>query len=137
MPYPQNVETAKAVEDIIRDQGAIPATIALLDGKVHIGKKKEMTWKNYLSLIHTLIIGLTDETLELLGKVGIGAQKASRRDLSVVLAQKKVGATTVASTMILARAAGISVFVTGGIGGVHRGAESCKITHFMKEKNVD
>ncbi|KAI9363572.1 pseudouridine-5'-phosphate glycosidase [Pilaira anomala] len=103
MPYPQNVETAKAVEDIIRQQGAIPATIAILDGKVHIG--------------------LTDENLEQLGKVGYKAQKASRRDLSVVLAQKKVGATTVASTMILARMAGIPVFVTGGIGGVHRGAE--------------
>ncbi|CAO3651887.1 unnamed protein product [Mucor hiemalis] len=103
MPYPQNVETAKAVENIIRKQGAVPATIAILDGKVHIG--------------------LTDETLEHLGKTGLKAQKASRRDLPVVLAQKKVGATTVASTMILARAAGIPVFVTGGIGGVHRGAE--------------
>ncbi|KAL7318995.1 hypothetical protein PS15m_002172 [Mucor circinelloides] len=103
MPYPQNVETAKAVENIIREQGAIPATIALLDGKVHIG--------------------LTDETLEHLGKIGSKAQKTSRRDLSVVLSQKRAGATTVASTMILARAAGIPVFVTGGIGGVHRGAE--------------
>ncbi|KAI8372291.1 pseudouridine 5'-phosphate glycosidase [Choanephora cucurbitarum] len=103
MPYPQNVETAKAVEDIIRKEGAIPATIALMHGKVHIG--------------------LTDETLEYLGKVGREAQKTSRRDLSVVLSQNKVGATTVASTMILARAAGIPVFVTGGIGGVHRGAE--------------
>ncbi|KAF1797307.1 pseudouridine-5'-phosphate glycosidase [Mucor lusitanicus] len=103
MPYPQNVETAKAVENIIREQGAIPATIALLDGKVHIG--------------------LTDETLEHLGKIGPKAQKTSRRDLSVVLSQNKAGATTVASTMILARAAGIPVFVTGGIGGVHRGAE--------------
>ncbi|KAG2237127.1 hypothetical protein INT48_004629 [Thamnidium elegans] len=96
-------ETAKAVEAIIRQQGAIPATIAILDGKVHIG--------------------LTDESLEQLGKVGPKAQKTSRRDLSVVLSQKRVGATTVASTMILARSAGIPVFVTGGIGGVHRGAE--------------
>ncbi|KAI8076430.1 erwinia chrysanthemi IndA protein-like protein-like protein [Gilbertella persicaria] len=103
MPYPQNVETARTVEDIIRKEGAIPATIALLDGKVHIG--------------------LTDKTLEHLGKVGREAQKTSRRDLSMVLSQKKVGATTVASTMILARAAGIPIFVTGGIGGVHRGAE--------------
>ncbi|GAA5817106.1 hypothetical protein MFLAVUS_010646 [Mucor flavus] len=103
MPYPQNVETAKAVEAIIRQQGAIPATIAILDGKVHIG--------------------LTDKNLEQLGKVGPKAQKTSRRDLSVVLSQKKVGATTVAGTMILARSAGIPVFVTGGIGGVHRGAE--------------
>jgi pseudouridine-5'-phosphate glycosidase len=69
---------------------------------------------------------LTDETLEYLGQVGPKAQKASRRDLPVVLAQKRVGATTVASTMILARAAGIPVFVTGGIGGVHRGAEQCE-----------
>ncbi|GAA5804549.1 pseudouridine-5'-phosphate glycosidase [Helicostylum pulchrum] len=103
MPYPQNVETAKAVEAIIRQQGAIPATIAILDGKVHIG--------------------LTDENLEQLGKVGPKAQKTSRRDLSVVLSQKKVGATTVAGTMILARSAGIPIFVTGGIGGAHRGAE--------------
>ncbi|KAI9485526.1 MAG: Indigoidine synthase A family protein [Benjaminiella poitrasii] len=103
MPYPQNVETAKSVETIVRDQGAIPATIALLNGKIHIG--------------------LTDHELEYLGKVGRKAQKSSRRDLSMVLSQKKTGATTVASTMILARAAGIPIFVTGGIGGVHRGAE--------------
>ncbi|CEP07821.1 hypothetical protein [Parasitella parasitica] len=103
MPYPQNVETAKVVENIIREQGAIPATIALLDGRVHIG--------------------LTDKTLENLGKIGPKAQKTSRRDLAAVLSQKKAGATTVASTMILARAAGIPIFVTGGIGGVHRGAE--------------
>ncbi|KAI8882176.1 erwinia chrysanthemi IndA protein-like protein-like protein [Backusella circina FSU 941] len=104
MPYPQNVETAKAVESIIREQGAIPATIAVLDGKVHIG--------------------LDDDSLDYLGKYGAKAHKTSRRDLPVVLAQNKVGATTVAGTMVLARAAGIPVFVTGGIGGVHRGAES-------------
>lgn len=69
---------------------------------------------------------MTDEILEHLGKVGPKAQKASRRDLPIILAQKRVGATTVASTMVLARAAGIPVFVTGGIGGVHRGAEQCK-----------
>ncbi|KAI7902799.1 Indigoidine synthase A family protein [Cokeromyces recurvatus] len=103
MPYPQNVETAKTVETIIRNQGAIPATIALLDGRIHIG--------------------LTDQELEYLGKIGRKAQKTSRRDLAMVLSQKKTGATTVASTMFLARAAGIPIFVTGGIGGVHRGAE--------------
>ncbi|KAF7723210.1 hypothetical protein EC973_002285 [Apophysomyces ossiformis] len=102
MPYPQNVECARSVESIIRAQGAIPATIALLDGKVHIG--------------------LEDEKLELLGKTGPKARKTSRRDLPVVLAQNAPGATTVASTMFLARAAGIPLFVTGGIGGVHRGA---------------
>ncbi|CDH53349.1 indigoidine synthase a family protein [Lichtheimia corymbifera JMRC:FSU:9682] len=103
MPYPQNVETARAVQDIVRDNGAIPATIAILKGRVHIG--------------------LDDDTLETLGKLGAEAQKTSRRDLASVVAQGKSGATTVASTMILARAAGIPVFVTGGIGGVHRGAE--------------
>lgn len=77
---------------------------------------------------------MTDETLEHLGKVGPKAQKASRRDLSVVIAQNKVGATTVASTMILARAAGIPVFVTGGIGGVHRGAELCKPLYFIADE---
>ncbi|KAI8381254.1 erwinia chrysanthemi IndA protein-like protein-like protein [Radiomyces spectabilis] len=103
MPYPQNVETARQVEDIVRQQGAVPATIALLDGKVHIG--------------------LTDEMLEKLGSIGLKAHKASRRDLPIVMAQRLPGATTVASTMFLARAAGIPLFVTGGIGGVHRGAE--------------
>ncbi|KAI8987388.1 indigoidine synthase A family protein [Mycotypha africana] len=104
MPYPQNVETAKSVENIVREQGAIPATIAILNGQVHIG--------------------LTDNALEFLGKAGPEAQKTSRRDLAMILSQKRNGATTVASTMILARAAGIPIFVTGGIGGVHRGAES-------------
>ncbi|KAI7861607.1 pseudouridine-5'-phosphate glycosidase [Spinellus fusiger] len=103
MPYPQNVETATQVETIIREQGATPATIALFDGRVHIG--------------------LTREELERLGKYGTQAQKTSRRDLPTVLAKGCVGATTVASTMFLARSAGIPVFVTGGIGGVHRGAD--------------
>ncbi|KAI9468662.1 erwinia chrysanthemi IndA protein-like protein-like protein [Zychaea mexicana] len=103
MPYPQNVETARAVEDIVRAQGAIPATIAILKGQVHIG--------------------LEDEKLEQLGKMGAKAQKSSRRDLALILSKRGYGATTVASTMILARAAGIPVFVTGGIGGVHRGAD--------------
>ncbi|CEG66759.1 hypothetical protein CU097_004713 [Rhizopus azygosporus] len=114
MPYPQNVETARSVEAIVREQGAIPATIAILNGKVHIG--------------------LNDDQLDYFGKNGPAAIKASRRDLPVILAQGKSGATTVASTMILARAAGIPVFVTGGIGGVHRGAsESFDISADLTE----
>jgi pseudouridine-5'-phosphate glycosidase len=103
MPYPQNVQTAREVEQVIRDAGAVPATIALIDGKV--------------------CIGLSDDQLELLGQ-SKDALKVSRRDLAYVLATRKLGATTVAATMICARLAGIEVFVTGGIGGVHRGAET-------------
>ncbi|KAG2184017.1 hypothetical protein INT44_009028 [Umbelopsis vinacea] len=103
MPYPQNVETAMAVEDIIVKNGAVPATIAILQGKVHIGLEKD--------------------ELEQLGNFGKKARKTSRRDLPFVLANSLTGATTVAGTMVLAHAAGISVFVTGGIGGAHRGAE--------------
>jgi pseudouridine-5'-phosphate glycosidase len=101
MPYPQNVEMARGVEQIIRDAGAVPATIAIIDGKI--------------------CVGLSDEQLELLG-TSPDAMKVSRRDLPYVLAQEKLGATTVAATMICAQLAGIQVFVTGGIGGVHRGA---------------
>jgi pseudouridine-5'-phosphate glycosidase len=103
MPYPQNVQTAREVEQVIRDAGAVPATIAIIDGKI--------------------CIGLSDEQLEVLGN-SKDALKVSRRDLAYVLAQKKLGATTVAATMICAQLAGIEVFVTGGIGGVHRGAET-------------
>ncbi|WUR14388.1 pseudouridine-5'-phosphate glycosidase [[Empedobacter] haloabium] len=103
MPYPQNVQTAREVEQIIRDGGAVPATIAVIDGKI--------------------CVGLTDEQLELLGQ-SPEAMKVSRRDLPYVLSQHKLGATTVAATMICAQLAGIPVFVTGGIGGVHRGAET-------------
>lgn len=103
MPYPQNVQMAKKVEKIIRDQGAIPATIAIMNGKIKIG--------------------LTDEDLEILAKAD-HVEKVSRRDLANVLAMKKLGATTVASTMICAEMAGIQFFVTGGIGGVHRGFET-------------
>jgi len=103
MPYPQNVQTAREVENIIRQQGAVPATIAIIAGKIHVG--------------------LSDAELELLGQ-SQGAMKVSRRDLPYVLTSKKLGATTVAATMICAELAGIAVFVTGGIGGVHRGAES-------------
>lgn len=102
MPYPQNVRTAREVEGVIRDLGAEPATIALIGGRIRIG--------------------LADDELELLGRSG-QAVKVSRRDLPAVLAAGGLGATTVAGTMICAALAGIEVFVTGGIGGVHRGAE--------------
>lgn len=103
MPYPQNVQTAREVEALIRSEGAVPATIAVLGGKIRIG--------------------LADEELELLGQ-SPEAMKVSRRDLAYVLSSGKIGATTVAATMICAELAGIRVFVTGGIGGVHRGAET-------------
>jgi pseudouridine-5'-phosphate glycosidase len=103
MPYPQNVQTAREVEGVIRDAGAVPATIAIIDGRI--------------------CVGLSSEQLELLGQ-SKDAMKVSRRDLAYVLATKKLGATTVAATMICAQLAGIEVFVTGGIGGVHRGAET-------------
>lgn len=102
MPYPQNVETALEVERIIRDRGAVPATIAILDGIIKVGLK--------------------EEEIEYLGKAE-DVRKVSRRDLPFILAKGLNGATTVASTMIIANLAGIKVFVTGGIGGVHRGAE--------------
>ena len=101
MPYPQNVAMAREVEQIIRDAGAVPATIAIIDGKI--------------------CVGLSDAQLELLASAP-GAFKVSRRDLPFVVAQGRLGATTVAATMICAALAGIAVFVTGGIGGVHRGA---------------
>ncbi len=103
MPYPQNVQTAKEVEGIIRQNGAVPATIAILNGKIKIG--------------------LSDEELEFLAQ-SKDVEKASRRDLPYLVAKKKNGATTVAATMICAELAGIEVFVTGGIGGVHREAET-------------
>ncbi|MCO4339076.1 pseudouridine-5'-phosphate glycosidase [Staphylococcus agnetis] len=102
MPYPQNVQMAKNVEQIIRDHGAVPATIALIDGKIKIG--------------------LEDNELELLAKSD-NVAKVSRRDLAEVIAKKRIGATTVSSTMICAALADIKFFVTGGIGGVHRGSE--------------
>jgi pseudouridine-5'-phosphate glycosidase len=102
MPYPQNVETALAVEAEVRAAGAIPATIAIMDGM--------------------LKVGLSTAELEHLGKTGQKAIKCSRRDLPFVLAKKMTGATTVAATMIIAEMAGIHIFATGGIGGVHRDA---------------
>ena len=104
MPYPQNVETAMNVENIIRENGAVPATIAILQGK--------------------LTVGCTPEQIEYLGKKGLAVTKASRRDLPVLLSKGEDGATTVTTTMIGAALAGIHVFATGGIGGVHRGAET-------------
>jgi pseudouridylate synthase len=101
MPWPENVRTAREVEAIIRAHGAEPATIAVIDGRIRIG--------------------LTDDELERLGRSG-QARKVSRRDLPAVLASGELGATTVAGTMVCAALAGIEVFVTGGIGGVHRGA---------------
>ena len=104
MPYPQNVETALKVEEIIRANGATPATIAILGGR--------------------LKAGLSKEEIEYLGKKGLNVTKASRRDLAVLTARGEDGATTVTTTMMIAHMAGIQVFATGGIGGVHRGAET-------------
>ena len=103
MPYPQNVETALAVQNIIRENGAVPATIGIIGGR--------------------LKAGMTTEEIEYFGKKGAEIAKASRRDLAVLCARKEDGATTVATTMIIANMAGIKIFATGGIGGVHRGAE--------------
>ena len=104
MPYPQNVETALRVEQTIREDGATPATIAVIGGR--------------------LKAGLTPQEIEYLGKKGTAVTKASRRDLPVLVARGEDGATTVTTTMIIAALAGIKVFATGGIGGVHRGAET-------------
>ena len=103
MPYPQNVQTAREVEEVIRKAGAVPATIAVMEGKIHIG--------------------LDGPRLESLAQAS-SVMKLSRADLAVALSTKAVGATTVAATMICAARAGIEVFATGGIGGVHKGAES-------------
>lgn len=104
MPYPQNVETALTVEKIVRENGAIPATIAIIGGK--------------------LTVGITNEEIDHLGKKGLNVTKASRRDIPVLVSRGEDGATTVAATMIIASLAGIKIFATGGIGGVHRGAET-------------
>lgn len=104
MPYPQNVETALKVEAVIRENGAVPATVAIIGGR--------------------LKAGLSADEIEYLGKKGRGVIKASRRDLPVLVARRADGATTVTTTMMIAAMAGIRVFATGGIGGVHRGAET-------------
>ncbi len=103
MPYPQNVETALNVEKIIRDNGAIPATTAIINGR--------------------LKAGLSSDEIEYLGKKGLEVTKVSRRDIPVIVARKMDGASTVATTMIIAAMAGIKIFATGGVGGVHRGAQ--------------
>ena len=102
MPYPENVEFAHKVEEIVRGEGAVPATTAIIGGK--------------------LKVGLSSDELEIMCKAD-GVGKVSRRDVAVYLATGKTGATTVATTMIIAAMAGIKVFATGGIGGVHRGAQ--------------
>ncbi|WIF95334.1 pseudouridine-5'-phosphate glycosidase [Caminicella sporogenes] len=102
MPYPENINTALKVEEIVRESGAVPATIAILNGKLKVGLKREEI--EYLAKNKNVV-------------------KASRRDIPFVIAKKLDGATTVAATMIIANLAGIKVFVTGGIGGVHRGAQ--------------
>ena len=113
MPYPKNVETALKVEQVIRDHGAVPATIGIINGEP--------------------IVGMTPEEIELFGKEK-NILKASRRDLSVIYAKKLWAATTVSSSMIIAAQAGIEVFVTGGIGGVHRGVqESMDISADLQE----
>ena len=104
MPYPKNVETALDVEKIIRDNGAVPATIAIIGGR--------------------LKAGLSAQEIEYFGKKGGEIAKASRRDLPVLIARGQDGACTVTTTMMIAHMAGISIFATGGIGGVHRGAET-------------
>ena len=103
MPYPKNVETALRVEEEVRKNGAVPATVAIIGGR--------------------LKAGLTKDEIEYFGKKGTLITKASRRDIPALIARKEDGATTVAATMIIASLAGIDVFATGGIGGVHRGAE--------------
>jgi len=114
MPFPQNVETALKVEDIVRTNGAIPATIAIINGKFKVG--------------------LTKNDIEHLGRSGQKIVKASRRDIPYLISKKVDGATTVASTMIGAEMAGIKIFATGGIGGVHRGAQnSFDISADLKE----
>lgn len=103
MPYPENVRTARAVEAIVRAEGCVPATVAIMRG--------------------VPTVGISDAQLEELAKLGHGAKKTSRRDVPRVVASGDTGATTVSATMLLAERAGVRVFVTGGIGGVHRGAE--------------
>ena len=104
MPYPKNVQTALMVEEVIRENGAVPATIAIIKGVPTVGCSKE--------------------DIEHLGKMGLSVTKTSRRDIPIVISQGLDGATTVAATMILAEKAGVRIFATGGIGGVHRGAET-------------
>ncbi len=103
MPYPQNVQTAETVENIIRDNGCVPATIAIING--------------------VMTVGCTAEEIDMLGRAGTTVPKVSRRDLPVIIAGGMMGATTVATTMYIAHLAGVDVFATGGIGGAHRNSE--------------
>lgn len=103
MPYPQNVQTAETVENIIRDNGCVPATIAIING--------------------VMTVGCTSEEIDMLGRAGTTVPKVSRRDLPIIIASGSMGATTVATTMYIAHLAGIDVFATGGIGGAHRNSE--------------
>ncbi len=104
MPYPKNVETALMVEDEVRRNGAVPATIAIINGR--------------------LKAGLSKDEIEYFGKKGLAITKTSRRDIPTIIAKKEDGATTVAATMIVAAMAGIDIFATGGVGGVHRNAQT-------------
>ena len=114
MPFPQNVKTAIAVEEAVRSTGAVPATIAILDGRLMVGLTRAEIWR--------------------IGKRGGEVIKCSRRDIPIVVARSQHGATTVAATMIIAEMAGITVFATGGIGGVHRGAsETMDISADLQE----
>ncbi|PKK89255.1 MAG: pseudouridine-5-phosphate glycosidase [Candidatus Wallbacteria bacterium HGW-Wallbacteria-1] len=101
MPWPQNVETALSIEALVREGGAVPATIVLMEG--------------------SLVVGLSTSQIEAMGRKGRDVVKVSRRDMPLILAKREMGATTVSATMIAAARAGIHVFVTGGLGGVHRG----------------
>ena len=103
MPYPQNKETALQCQKIIKDLGVHPATIAIINGE--------------------MVVGLTDEEIDYLARTGLDVIKTSRRDIPYIVSQKKTGATTVSATMYIASKAGVKVFATGGIGGVHRGVE--------------
>lgn len=102
MPFPQNLQTAREVEDVLRSRGVVPATIGILKGRIHVG--------------------MTAAQLEELARLGLACKKVSRRDLAYVVATKQDGATTVSATTLISHQAGIPIFVTGGIGGVHRGA---------------
>lgn len=117
MPHPINLETAQSVESIIRASSAVPATIAIINGKIHVGLSSRQL----------------DGIADVRSGLGKGSVKVSRRDLAPTLALKRTGGTTVAGTMYIANSVGIHVFVTGGIGGVHRGAENSMSSESNRE----
>lgn len=117
MPHPINSETAQSVESIIRASSAVPATIAIINGKIHVGLSSRQL----------------DGIADVRSGLGKGSVKVSRRDLAPTLALKRTGGTTVAGTMYIANSVGIHVFVTGGIGGVHRGAENSMSSESNRE----